>query len=263
LASAACLVLPDNVGWEVLVVDNDSSDETREIVDGFRDRYPGRFRYLFEPRHGKSHAANRGIQEAEGDVLAFIDDDVTVEPSWLHNLTASLHDGPWAGAGGRILPRQHFSPPSWIPMNDRYALAPLAIFNPDLAAGPLAEPPYGANMAFQRRVFEKYGGFRTDLGPEPGADHPQKSEDSEFGHRLLAAGEHLRYEPSATVYHGVPEHRIQRRYFLDWWFDKGRADIRAFGIPADAKWLIAGIPLQKTRRQANRGDTSQPPSVSH
>ena len=250
LASAARLQLPESVDWEVLVVDNNSSDRTREVVQEYCGRFPGRFRYLFEPRQGKSHALNAGIREARGEIIAFIDDDVVVEPTWLSNLTAGLHDGQWAGAGGRILPQTPIVPPDWIPLQDRYALAPLALFDPDLEAGQLDEPPYGTNMAFHRRVFVAYGGFRPDLGPGSDGGHPQKSEDSEFGHRLIAAGERLRYEPSAIVYHAVPPSRVQKSYFLDWWFDKGRADVRAFGVPADAKWRIAGVPLHEFRRLA-------------
>ncbi len=137
LASAARLQLPESVDWEVLVVDNNSSDRTREVVQEYCGRFPGRFRYLFEPRQGKSHALNAGIREARGEIIAFIDDDVVVEPTWLSNLTAGLHDGQWAGAGGRILPQAPFEPPDWIPLQDRYALAPLALFDPDLAAGQL------------------------------------------------------------------------------------------------------------------------------
>lgn len=250
LASVACIELSELVDWEVLVVDNNSNDQTCEVVDEFCQRYGGHFRYLFELRQGKSHALNLGIREARGDVIAFIDDDVIVDPTWLQNLTASLRDGQWAGAGGRILPQQPLALPNWISLTDRYALAPLGIFNPDLPAGPLSEPPFGTNMAFHRRVFEKHGDFRIDLGPGNGRAHPQKSEDSEFGHRLLSAGNEFRYEPSAAVYHSVPLHRLTKRYFLDWWFDKARADIRAFGIPADTRWLIAGIPLYKFLRFA-------------
>ena len=114
LASAAALRVPESVEWEVLVVDNNSNDQTREVVREFANRYPGRFRYLFEPQPGKSYALNSGIREARGTVLAFMDDDVTVEPSWLTNLTATLHSGEWAGAGGRILPEKNFSPPRWL-----------------------------------------------------------------------------------------------------------------------------------------------------
>jgi len=67
LDSVAASRLPDSVEWEVVVVDNNSRDQTREVVEEFRCRYPGRFRYLFEPRQGKSYALNAGIREAQRD----------------------------------------------------------------------------------------------------------------------------------------------------------------------------------------------------
>jgi GT2 family glycosyltransferase len=76
-------------------------------------------------------------------------------------------------------------------------------------------------------MFEKYGLFRTDLGPRPGSEI--RNEDTEFGRRLLAAGERLLYEPSAVVYHPLPEERLSQGYVLDWWFDHGRAVIREKG----------------------------------
>ena len=250
LDSVALSVLPGAVDWEVLVVDNNSTDQTHDVVKSFCQKYPGRFRYLFEPQPGKSRALNAGIREARGNTLAFLDDDVTVEPTWLQNLTAPLYREECVGVAGRILPEKNFSPPRWISLADRDATAPLAIFNPDREAGPLNTSPYGANMAFQKRVFEKYGGFRTDLGPLPGSGNPQKNEDSEFGQRLLAAGEMLRYEPSAVVYHAMPPHRVRKEYFLAWWFDKSRADIQTYGMPVDARWFVAHIPLQLFRRIA-------------
>ena len=80
LESIATLRVPGPVEWEVLVVDNNSTDQTRAVVEGFSCRYPSRFRYLFEPQQGKSCALNAGIQAARGEILAFTDDDVTVEP---------------------------------------------------------------------------------------------------------------------------------------------------------------------------------------
>ena len=248
LESAAALRLPVSVEWEVLVVDNNSSDQTREVVEGFCRRHGGHFRYLFERKQGKSYALNAGIREAQGNVLAFTDDDVTVEPKWLQNLTASLNDGEWVGAGGRTFPERTFSAPRWLGLEGRYALGPLAIFDLGAEARELTEPPFGNNMAYRREVFEKYGGFRTELGPRPGSEI--RSEDTEFGQRLLSAGERLRYEPCAIVYHAVPASRIQKSYFLTWWFDKARADIREFGVPTDTRWFVAGIPLYLFRRLA-------------
>jgi glycosyltransferase involved in cell wall biosynthesis len=254
LDSAAALVLPEYISWEIVVVDNNSTDHTRRVVEECCSRYPERLRYVFEPCPGKSNALNTGIREARGEIVAFVDDDVTVEPKWLQNLTAALHNGAWAGAGGRTLPDRRFLPPRWLDVNASYSLAPLAIFDLGANAHQLTEAPFGNNMAYRREMFAKYGGFRVDLGPRPDSEGRQKfrlgggSEDSEFGRRLLAAGERLRYEPSAIVYHAVPECRVQKRYFLAWWFEKARSEIYAFGVPDDQKLRVAGIPIILFRR---------------
>jgi glucosyl-dolichyl phosphate glucuronosyltransferase len=250
LKSLAASRLPEPIDWEVLVVDNNSTDQTRQVVDGIRAEHPQRFRYLLEPQAGKSRALNKGIEAAQGDILVFIDDDVVVEPSWLDNLTVSLRSGACAGVAGRILPEGGFRPPPWLSVDGRFALAPLALFDLGPQAGELHGSPFGANMAYRKEMFRKHGGFRIDLGPAAGTKEPQKSEDSEFGMRLLAAGERLRYEPSAIVYHEIPAGRVRKDYFLKWWFDKNRSDILAFGIPTDTRWFFAGIPLYLLRRTA-------------
>ena len=235
--------------WHVLVVDNNSKDETRDVVEQFCRRYPGRLRYLFEPQPGKSFALASGIREAPGDVLVFVDDDVVVEPEWLENLTAPLHDARWAGSGGRILPQWFCAPPSWIPLDERGGLAPLVMFDLGTQPKELDEPPFGTNMAFRKAIVEKYGGFRLDLGPCPGSEI--RGEDTEFGRRVLEGGDSLWYAPAALVYHEVSPNRLQQRYFLRWWFDKGRSDLREFGIEKDVRVMIAGIPFYMYRRIAN------------
>jgi glucosyl-dolichyl phosphate glucuronosyltransferase len=228
LESVAKSKVPDPVAWEVLVVDNNSRDQTRAVVEEFCRQHPGRFRYLFEPRQGLSQARNRGIREAQGDILAFMDDDVTVEPTWLQNLTANLQDSEWSGAGGRILPERSFSPPSWLSLEGPYAMGGvLDFFDRGKKPDDIDWPPYGTNMAFRRQMFEKYGGFRIDLGRC--GDDLLCCEDTEFGRRLVAAGERLRYEPSAIVYHPVPENRLQKGYFLAWYFGLGRSKVRELG----------------------------------
>lgn len=248
LSSVARSRLPESVAWEVLVVDNNSRDRTRDVVADFCRRYPGRFRYLFESHPGKSYALNSGIAEARGDIVAFMDDDVTVEPTWLQNLTAPLLKGKWAGCGGRIVPVWNCTPPPWLPDTGQRALAPLAIFDLGPEAGRLLEAPFGTNMAFTKAMFTSYGGFRTDLGPSPANEI--RGEDSEFASRLLAADERLWYEPSAIVYHPVPQDRLRREYFQTWWFDKGRSGIRADGISSDMKLVLAGVPLRLLRQLA-------------
>lgn len=248
LDSVAASTLRESAQWEVLVVDNNSNDRTREVVEEFCRRSPGRFRYLLEVQQGKSYALNAGIAEARGNVLAFMDDDVTVEPTWLENLTAPLLNGKWVGSGGRIFPKWTCPPPRWIAPESWFVSGPLVAFDRGIDCHALTEAPVGANMAFQRNVFEKYGGFRTDLGPCPGSEI--RNEDSEFGRRLLAAGERLCYEPAAIVHHFVTQERLTRDYFLAWWFDKGRSEIRVSGIPLDSNLFIGGIPFCLFRRLA-------------
>ena len=230
LGSVARSTLPKSVEWEVLVVDNNSTDQTRQVVDDFSNRFPGRFRYLFVPRPGKSYALNAGIQEAHGEIVVFLDDDVTVDRLWLGSLTRALEGGVWAGAGGRIVLQWPASIPRWLAIDGAYARHPFPGFDQGENAKELTATPFGTNMAFRRTMFEKYGGFRTDLGPSADPSIPPHSEDTEFGRRLLTNGERLWYEPSAVVYHPVSQDRINKRYFLSWRFDYGRADARLFEI---------------------------------
>jgi glycosyltransferase involved in cell wall biosynthesis len=230
LGSITASTLPPSVEWEVFVVDNNSRDETRAVVEDYCRRYPGRLRYLLEPRQGKSYALNTGIREAQGDVLAFVDDDVTVEPTWLGNLTSDLHNSEWAGAGGRIILQWPPKIPRWLSVEGPLARHAFPGFDQGREAKQLIGPPFGTNMAFRKEMFEKHGMFRTDLGPTPASEI--RGEDTEFGRRLIAAGERLRYEPSAIVYHPVPENRISKKHLLKWWYDNGRADAREFQVGA-------------------------------
>ena len=242
LESLVTQTLPRSLGWEILVVDNKSSDETRQVVERFRRQDPERIRYVLERQQGVSYARNAGIREARGEILAFIDDDETADAAWLENLTANLHSGEWAGAGGRVLPPSSFSRPRWLPPKSRFASGPLATFDLALEAGQLNEPPFGANMAFRKEVFDRYGAFRTDLGRS--GNSMISNEDTEFGRRLMAAGLRLRYEPSALTYHPVEEIRLSQEYFLTWWFNKGRSDVREIGIQPNHHKRFLGIPLR-------------------
>jgi glucosyl-dolichyl phosphate glucuronosyltransferase len=255
LESIAKSKMADSVTWEILIVDNNSTDQTRDVVQGFCHRYPQRVRYVFEPKQGLSYARNAGIEHSRGKVLAFTDDDVTVESGWLQNLTAALNTREWAGVGGRTLPAQEFTPPAWLPTWG----ASVIFAHFDLGDRPieLKEAPYGANMAFRRSMFSKYGGFRIDLGRD-GKDNIG-SEDTEFGRRLMAAGERLGYEPTAIVHHLVVPERITQEFVLSWWFDWGRATVRergdgpdVYGIPRDyvALFRRSVVALGQTLRGA-------------
>jgi glucosyl-dolichyl phosphate glucuronosyltransferase len=252
IESVAKQTLPQSVGWEMLVVDNNSSDETRKVVEDLQQLYPDRIRYLFESQQGISHARNSGIRNARGEVLAFIDDDETAGVDWLQNLTAELFNAGWAGAGGRILPLWNCARPNWLSDQSHFTLSPLALFDRGMEAGDLSESPFGANMAFRKEVFDVCGGFRTDLGRI--GTGMLSGEDSEFGRRVIAAGRRLRYEPTAVTHHPVEKDRVRQEYFLQWWFNKGRSDVRELGNqPKDMRLigvtlrLLGGLVMESLR----------------
>lgn len=237
LRSIASQEMPAGVSWEVVVVDNNSTDDTVAVVNEVGAEFAGRFRYVRETTPGLSAARNAGLQAADGKVVAFTDDDVTVAATWLQRLTANLRDGAWVGAGGKIVAANQFTRPAWLPLEGAENLrGMLALFDLGDLPGDLKEPAFGANMAFRKEMFAKYGKFRTDLGRKPGS--LMSNEDTEFGRRLMEGGERLRYEPSAVVYHPVPEKRLTQKYFLDFFFNYGRASIREMKPRPD----IAGIP---------------------
>jgi glycosyltransferase involved in cell wall biosynthesis len=238
--SLAVQSLPESLAWEIVIVDNNSTDQTRQVVEDLQRKHPERIRYVLERQQGISNARNAGIKAARGEIMVFLDDDETATPDWVQNLTANLHSGEWAGAGGRVLPPVNFTPPSWLAIKNSFASGPLAAFDLGLDPGQLNEPAFGANMAFRKEVFDRFGGFRTDLGRS--GNSMISNEDTEFGRRLMTAGLRLRYEPSAVTYHPVEESRLKKQYFLVWWFNKGRSDVRELGNPPTSM-LLFGIPL--------------------
>ena len=224
LESVAEQILPNSIEWEVLVVDNNSKDQTRDVVEDFCRRYSGRFRYLFEPRQGLSHARNAGIREARGDVLAFTDDDVILEATWLRNLTSTLQDGVWVGAGGRILPEQTFVPPRWLSVNERHALAPLAIF--DGGPAPINLPILRSVRAWllRRNCLINMVSFEpTWVGARKGC-LATRTPSMGSGCLMRASGYVTKHQLSSTT----PSPRIECRRNISWLGGSAK-DERTFG----------------------------------
>jgi GT2 family glycosyltransferase len=110
-------------------------------------------------------------------------------------------------------------------------------------------PPLGANCAFRREIFEKYGMFRLDLGVS-GSRHTITCDDTEFGERLIRGGEKIVYCPSAIVYHPVDPARATKKYFLSWYYYNGRSLTRTLGLPSKGtfyfgvpRWLLRGLAM--------------------
>ena len=242
LESLARMEVPADVSWELIVVDNNSTDDTSAVVKELGQTSGINIRYVLERKQGKSYALNSGIKESRADIIAFTDDDVKVSPGWLAEIVRTFRDFDCMGVGGRCTPAWDGLPkPAWLLTEGPFRLSggPLLDFNLGEDTHPTQVPPWGLNMAFRKSAFEKYGLFRTDLGVS--GSSRLGGEDTEFGFRLLKASEKVIYSPAAIVFHPVQSDRVRKAYFLSWYFNNGRLCIRVWGWPAEAV-LWFGIP---------------------
>lgn len=231
---------PESSSWELILVDNNSQDKTKTFVEGFQKRCKLNIEYVFEGKPGLSHARNRGIEQADGEVIAFTDDDVIVDKYWLLNIQKAFEEHDVSCVGGKILPIWEIPKPKWLTQELGHVLALL-----DRGDKPLyLDSPvvWGANFAIKSDTFEKYGGFDTNLGRIPGRLFA--GEETEFVRRILNKGEKILYDPNAVVYHYIPSHKISKRYFRKWKYDQGvlRASLR--GHSNNNNYL--GIPYHPT-----------------
>ena len=240
LASMAEMIIPTGMQWELIVIDNNSTDSTRYVVEQFIATSPLPLKYVFEPHPGLSYARNAGIQHSQGSVIAFTDDDVRVEKHWLANLNAAFQNFDCIAIGGRIYPVWPGPMPSWFQERGPFA-TPKAIVYFDLGDTVCvpSSHPYGANMAFRREAFAKYGEFRVDLGRVASA--LMGGEDIEFFERLRRSGESVLYIPDVVVYHPVTNDRMEKRYFESWCFNASRSSVRFEGLPERAIYYF-GVP---------------------
>ena len=250
--------------FEIQIVDNASTDETKSVVESFQPAFNGRLRYFFEAKKGKPYAMNFGIKEAKGEIVAFIDDDCLVEdPDFLLKISRVFQEqsSKVGFIGGKILPLWIGTPaPEWV--NESF-LGPLALldygnepfvleFNrPDLNKRLF----YGANFAFRKEVFQKHGGINVNKA---------LSQDTDICLRLLKAGEKGYYAPHIWVKHKVSTDRLSPQYFYQWYYKRGiyhdmdenyqRKIYHPFGVPF---WLMKQTGVYFLRSLFTRTRTEQ------
>lgn len=223
LASLRELAVSPGRRWEVLVVDNNSADDTRAVVERHARDFPVPLRYLFEARQGRSSALNAGIAASTAPIIAMTDDDVRVEPQWLEAACAALSTGEAGYAGGPVRPMWESPPPRWLDLTRGDLWGTIAIQDhggEGFCYEDRRKVPLGANMAARRELFDRTGLFRADLGRSSGR-LLLGQEVPELLMRARAAGFRGRYVPEMQVHHHIPSARLTRRYFRRWWFGKG------------------------------------------
>jgi glucosyl-dolichyl phosphate glucuronosyltransferase len=236
---------PRPMTWEVVIVDNNSKDDTPHVVRRWEVDARMRVVGVRETRQGKPFALNRGIAVAQGELLVFTDDDVQFDRSWLQRIIEPFASPNVMGVGGRIEALWPGPAPKWWSCRGPFRLhAAVVYFDMGLEPQDLTSPPFGANMAFRRRAFEQLGGFREDLGRLAGT--LRGGEDTELGRRVMQAGCRVVYAPLALVRHPVEPHRARKSYFRRWYFDHGCTLARTYG-PREPRVCFFGVPRYLVR----------------
>ncbi|MFN7928736.1 MAG: glycosyltransferase family A protein [Blastocatellia bacterium] len=200
--------------YELIVVDNGSTDNTRLMVAEFISALPaqhkGRLRYFYESHPGVSFARNAGLQAARGEVLVFTDDDILPEPTWLreihHEFTA---DPKLCLLGGRVLLAHNGLQPVGIVTGEEA----MTVTTPDGASLVI-----GANFAFRRNVLAYVGGFDTRLGA---GSFFGGGEDVDFVYRAMKQGYKLLYAPNVLVYHNHDRTSHEQACKLEYNYGRG------------------------------------------
>lgn len=242
---------PAQLQYEILVVDNNSTDQTRSVVQSFVAQNPDvaqnpeKLKYLFEPRQGLSYGRNTGIANAKAPIIAFTDDDVRVAPDWVYHVTAGFEANPDIDfLGGKVAPRWGgVAPPTWLTAAE---WAPLALLD-------YGDKPFrvdsenqlcliGANFAFRRRAFEKVGPFKTDF--QRVKDGIGSLEDHEMLLRLWRTNSCGLYLPELVVTAEIGVERLEKQYHRRWHTGHGRfyAALHSEEIERSKFGRILGVP---------------------
>lgn len=200
--------------WECIVVDNNSSDNTRERVEAFKSEHNSlNIRYIFEQNQGLSYARNAGIMASRGDIVAFIDDDERIVADFVSAYIDLFDQHPDAmAAGGEIIAEYPTGRPRWM---SRYTERPIAnpmSFGDRVKLFPSSRIPGGGNMAMRRRVFDSIGMFNTSLGRT--GKRLLGGEESDLFERIVKHEYRVYYAPRAVMYHIIPKEKLSRDYFV-------------------------------------------------
>ena len=230
-----------SLDWEIVVVDNNSIDDTKRTVIEFAAACTIPVKYVFESRQGLSFARNAGIEQSKGAIIAFTDDDISPESNWVQSIYNLLEHDHADGIGGKVLPKWPLPPPEWI-CNNPGLLTFLSLLDSDTLGRIEINNGVriiGANMAFRRDLFDDVGMFDVTLG-RIGAKL-YSHDETDLVMRAVQSGKHIIYDPKLVVWQRLEASRIQRGYFRKYKFDTG--ENRALRLGKTNGRSALGIPF--------------------
>jgi glucosyl-dolichyl phosphate glucuronosyltransferase len=223
----------DKSCFEVIVVDNNSTDDTVKLLEKYKADHSGyNFKYFVEHNQGVAYARTRCAKEASGEIVAFLDDDSTAQPGWLSQIVTFFDQHPDVySVGGKITPRFITDIPNWY---SRYFFGLVGNFNlgPDEKQLTSNRYPCGANMSFRKKTFEEIGYFNADLGRK--GTGLLATEEKDIYLRILAAHHKVYYLPGVEVLHSVEANK----------FDKAYVKRHSMGIGGGERLLLKGHPFK-------------------
>ncbi len=241
------LVVPDGTTWELLVVNNNCTDDTDAVLARHATALP--LRRLWEPKPGHSNARNCAVDATRGELLIWTDDDVLVDPNWLVEYVNAAAKFPAAGYfGGTVDPWFAETPPRWLSRNLDLLGGPFAIrqFGPEVRPFVGTEAPYGANMAFRTAAMK---GHRFDPQLGRTGTGMLSGDETELVARIRAESGPGIWVGPAIVQHYIPPDRMTARYAWKFFNGMGRTGQRMQPVDRSAPFM-ARMPRWAIRQYA-------------
>jgi len=228
-ACLASLRSIDDDRCEVIVIDNNSSDETRRVCQTFADESRG-IRYVFEPRLGLSIARNAGLQAAAGEYVAFIDDDAVASPDYVDHAIRTIETFSFDCFGGAFIPSFGPGRPKWY--HERYETP---LLRDSVGVLPESAFPYGGNFVVRRALAIGLGGFSAELGMRGG--RIGYGEETLLQMRIRQTGGTIGFDPGLRVFHSINPRKHTIRWQVASAFASGRDSWTAFDRPVRLHYL--------------------------
>lgn len=241
LESLAAMRVPDDLAWEVVVVNNGSTDHTEDVIAAFAGRLP--LRREVEPQRGLSRARNRAVDAARGQYMLWTDDDVVVDPGWLAAYVTAFRRHPDVAVfGGPVSPRYESPVPRWILENDTLLRGVFAHWDIGKEEQPLWDAqkvyyiPCGPNFALRTAEQRRFR-YNLQLGMAPG--QRRRGEELDVLERVRKSGAAGRWVPEARVEHCARRDMQTIRYICSYYRSSGETDAFLWGDAARSTWFGA------------------------
>lgn len=199
--------------FEVLVIDNNSNDDTVQIFEQFKKDFSEiNARYIFEPQQGLSFARNRGILESTGEILIYVDDDALVNTEYLQSYFDFFQNNTNIyAAGGPIIPQYETQEPKWMSFYTKQLLTAFLYNGEKIKPFKRSQFPGGGNAAYRKTVFDKVGLFNTELGRK--GNSLAGAEEKDIFDKMRTRNMQIFYLPKSILYHIIPQKKLEKPYF--------------------------------------------------